>query len=213
MSRVITVYKHIVTASSSPRTAQESPGSLPVRLTFPPPAACYHNNGSLAGDFTHSSQPCVSVSQPPSHAQIEQRLIMPKEIIGTDKMWNIFCECDHLDLTLTRHSSTVPWGFTLSGGKDQGLTVKVFTQRWRIMIDVMQGRMCPPWICCGQWRTPDPGLYLEDIGRRGAGSEVSSCRIFDLNLSRCLEKLIKKLWKWWKPVGMLSRNWAFWSKQ
>ena len=127
MSRVITVYKHIVTASSSPRTAQESPGSLPVRLTFPPPAACYHNNGSLAGDFTQSSQPCVSVSQPPSHARIEQRLIMPKEIIGTDKMWNIFCECDHLDLTLTRHSSTVPWGFTLSGGKDQGLTVKVFS--------------------------------------------------------------------------------------
>ena len=86
MSRVITVYKHIVTASSSPRTAQESPGSLPVRLTFPPPAACYHNNGSLAGDFTQSSQPCVSVSQPPSHTRIEQRLIMPKEIIGTDKM-------------------------------------------------------------------------------------------------------------------------------
>ena len=35
---------------------------------------------------------------------------MPKEIV---------------EVILSRHSSTLPWGFTLSGGKDQGLTVKV----------------------------------------------------------------------------------------
>ena len=36
--------------------------------------------------------------------------IMPKDII---------------EVILTRHSSAVPWGFTLAGGKDQGLTLKV----------------------------------------------------------------------------------------
>jgi hypothetical protein len=35
---------------------------------------------------------------------------MPKEIV---------------EVILSRHASTLPWGFTLSGGKDQGLTVKV----------------------------------------------------------------------------------------
>jgi len=30
-----------------------------------------------------------------------------------------------LDLSLTRLSSTVPWGFTLAGGRDQGITLKV----------------------------------------------------------------------------------------
>ena len=36
--------------------------------------------------------------------------IMPKEIV---------------EVILSRHAGTLPWGFTLSGGKDQGLTVKV----------------------------------------------------------------------------------------
>ena len=35
---------------------------------------------------------------------------MPKEIVA---------------VTLSRHTSSLPWGFTLSGGKDQGLTLKV----------------------------------------------------------------------------------------
>ena len=29
------------------------------------------------------------------------------------------------ELSLSRHSSSVPWGFTLSGGQDQALTIKV----------------------------------------------------------------------------------------
>ena len=29
------------------------------------------------------------------------------------------------ELSLSRHSSAVPWGFTLSGGQDQALTIKV----------------------------------------------------------------------------------------
>ena len=29
------------------------------------------------------------------------------------------------ELSLSRHSSSVPWGFTLAGGQDQALTIKV----------------------------------------------------------------------------------------
>ena len=29
------------------------------------------------------------------------------------------------ELSLSRHSGSVPWGFTLSGGQDQALTIKV----------------------------------------------------------------------------------------
>ena len=52
------------------------------------------------------------------------------------------------DLTLTRHSSAVPWGFTLSGGRDQGLTVKVVINVIIIIIIIIviiiTGGMCPP---------------------------------------------------------------------
>ena len=41
---------------------------------------------------------------------ITTTLTMPKEIVA---------------VTLSRHTSSLPWGFTLSGGKDQGLTLKV----------------------------------------------------------------------------------------
>ena len=43
--------------------------------------------------------------------------------------WQIWQDCLIAELTLTRHSSAVPWGFTLSGGRDQGLTLKVTSGR------------------------------------------------------------------------------------
>ena len=41
------------------------------------------------------------------------------------------------ELTLTRHSSAVPWGFTLSGGRDQGLTVKVIIIIINIIVTII----------------------------------------------------------------------------
>ena len=182
MSRLIIQSKHIVTAQARSQSPSQLSGAGQPDLSSP--ALCYHNNGRLGGILRkdpHNSG--SSVHQPPHpHWQCCRDGEMPKEILGkADKVikptWlrgniSYFHLFPVSDLTLTRHSSAVPWGFTLSGGRDQGLTVKVviiiiIIIIMIIMIIIITGRMCPPWLCSRQLRPPEQGLYLDNIRSRG----------------------------------------------